>query len=428
MPSAGDLALAARDPGLPDLATVLDAEALTALVAATCAPAEVVGVRPVYVRYKPGTSCIVGCRIDGPAGAIDGYVQIARDPAKLEKSLARVAVAGDLGPGIAAIGGVGGVLHVYPNDAALPVLQRLGDDDERHRLWQRVLPDHEHLWTGALDRLSYKPQRRRVIRLHAPAGSVVIRFHGEADFEAVSGSAKRLNSRDDLRIAEWLRRSTRHHVTALEWLEGTPLLDILRGDAESAETSTRVGAALAALHGQTARLEVDHTPANRCSAVERAIESAVVLLPALETDLRSVFRYVCNGLAEHAVRCVLHGDLAPDQVLVDPTGIALLDLDRAGYGDPRQDLGSFVAALERLAEAGEVTQAVADRAADAALSGYEQASGLDVRSGLGAHVAAALALGLTDPFRTRSAAWPQRMAGLLARAVEYATERRTVAG
>ena len=356
---------------------------------------------------------------------IDGYVQVVSDPAKIAKALEREAVAGPLGPGIIGLEDIGSALYVYPNDAELPVLDRLTDDDQRRRLLERVLPNHEHLWDGTLERLSYKPERRRVVRLRGPSGSAVLRFHGAADFIAATGSAKRFQSHGDLCVATWLRSSTRHNITALEWIDGKRLGDVLATGEDPKAVGARVGAALAALHQQRPRL-VKHRPAKRGASLDRSAASALLLLPSLQSRLQPLLARVRAGFKPAFRRRALHGDLAPDQVVLREHGVALLDLDRAGFGDPRVDAGAFIAALERLAYSGGLEQTVVERSTEGLLSGYAEASGLDLRPGLGVFVAAGFILALSEPFRTRQPDWPAHMEAMLDRATDHVEHRAGV--
>jgi aminoglycoside phosphotransferase (APT) family kinase protein len=47
------------------------------------------------------------------------------------------------------------------------------------------------------------------------------------------------------------------------------------------------------------------------------------------------------------VYCTIHGDFKPDQLLVGEGKTWLVDLDRAGLGDPAVDVGNVTAALRK---------------------------------------------------------------------------------
>lgn len=52
--------------------------------------------------------------------------------------------------------------------------------------------------------------------------------------------------------------------------------------------------------------------------------------------------------------CVIHGDFKPDQLLVHAGKTSLVDLDRAGLGDPAVDVGNMTAALRKQAVVNEL--------------------------------------------------------------------------
>src|SRR5438093_582994 len=58
-----DTDLVRRDPALPGLALLLDPDAFAADLRQAVPGIEVEGGRITYVRYKPGTSCLVGYRL-----------------------------------------------------------------------------------------------------------------------------------------------------------------------------------------------------------------------------------------------------------------------------------------------------------------------------------------------------------------------------
>src|SRR4051794_3279027 len=58
-----DTDLVRRDSALPGLATLLDPDAFAAALCRAVPGLGVEGGRITYVRYKPGTSCLVGYRL-----------------------------------------------------------------------------------------------------------------------------------------------------------------------------------------------------------------------------------------------------------------------------------------------------------------------------------------------------------------------------
>ncbi|MGH8874310.1 MAG: hypothetical protein ACRDVM_03535, partial [Acidimicrobiia bacterium] len=242
MLAAPDLALARRDRNLPGLAGVLDADLVAQRLRAALPELEVVTAHPYYVRYKPGTNCLVGYLINTRGGERLGYAKSVGpggDP-KLEKMLALRAVplTGEA------------AFTMFPTDRELPALARLSHPDTRRRLLGKLLPDRADLTTGHLRVLRYKPERRCVAVVEGRDGpEVVIRVYDRHDFFDPAHLASGVFSSDGpLRVARRLGRSHRHRVLALEWLPGMPLDTALAGGEVDRAALRRVGEALRLLH------------------------------------------------------------------------------------------------------------------------------------------------------------------------------------
>jgi hypothetical protein len=64
-----DRALAARDPALPGLALLLDDAAVATALRERLPEARVRAARSTYIRYKPGTNCLVAFELDTAEGS-----------------------------------------------------------------------------------------------------------------------------------------------------------------------------------------------------------------------------------------------------------------------------------------------------------------------------------------------------------------------
>ena len=131
MLSPADLALVSRDPALPGLSVLLDDDAVSALVGAP--------VRRTYLRYKPGTSCVLGATAMLPDGLADIFVTAynAAGTVKADKVLAEA----PLGSVLAFDRTAGVVAARAAADRDLPLLGVLDNERRRRRLLERVLPD-----------------------------------------------------------------------------------------------------------------------------------------------------------------------------------------------------------------------------------------------------------------------------------------------
>jgi aminoglycoside phosphotransferase (APT) family kinase protein len=124
------------------------------------------------------------------------------------------------------------------------------------------------------------------------------------------------------------------------------------GDPRGAAGIAQAGAALAAVHtaGLTAgRERVIATEVKRFG--KRAARIAAVD-PALGAQLGELATALAVGLAQlpgwGAEISVIHGDCKPNQFLIGPAGVAILDFDHCGMADPANDVGTFLATLRQL--------------------------------------------------------------------------------
>src|SRR3990172_4956978 len=101
MLSPSDADLVRRDPALAGLATVLDAEALVAALRRSLPEACLGAAEITYLKYKPGTNCLVGYRLEVSGIAVEAYAKAYRldVESKLRKAREQTGVRGPLGSG-----------------------------------------------------------------------------------------------------------------------------------------------------------------------------------------------------------------------------------------------------------------------------------------------------------------------------------------
>ncbi len=88
--------------------------------------------------------------------------------------------------------------------------------------------------------------------------------------------------------------------------------------------------------------------------VDRLIESLLGLLPTIECEQRAV----------------LHGDLHLKNILCHNDGVYLIDLDNLNWGDPLQEIGSFVAMIINLSLVTDIPAELVDPTIKSFLVGY----------------------------------------------------------
>ncbi len=373
------------DRKLPALDAALDARHVGELLNGACAD---LGPFPeggtvTYVRYKPETSLVAGYRFGEPdsVAARLGYAKLvpeARLRQEVEK--AQAIASGRTGARIVVLDPYPLVFSVFPFDRSVRGLRLITEPGKMKRRASVfcVAPGDGLRISGKRSRLSllrYKPERRAVLdadlavvsdagpatrrRLHVKAygdGTAVRTFRVMRALES-AGPADSLP-----RFARALDIDSAQRVLFQEWVDGVRLSEV----EDPAGNALRAGQCLAALHD----LDVA-APELAGAAIARTPESAL----ARARDLSRFFERIAPGrVAVAAARLVrrleatlppaerpalIHGDFYDHQVLCHPSGPAFVDFDEAGPGDPRFDVGNFLAHATRR-DAAHGTEAVAD--------------------------------------------------------------------
>ena len=171
--SAAELALTRADRDLLALPRVLDTEALMKQLGNGSSTPFADKAAKRYIRYKPGTNCLVAYELEREGRATSVYakafsgdfdikydkaVQIENDAESMPKHLW-------IFPNEKLL------VRRFPNDGKLASLQRLADRESRRAFLQRLLPLRPEFWDSEYVELAYKPERRYVCRIQCPSGS-----------------------------------------------------------------------------------------------------------------------------------------------------------------------------------------------------------------------------------------------------------------
>ena len=400
MLTPADASVAARDPALPGLAVVLDADALSALL----------GARAVrrYVRYKPGTSCVVAARLDtGDDAVVTAYAEDDRRKAdKTSAGCPDAVLAHDAGRR---------VLAVQPSaDRDLPALAVLADSRRRGRLLRRLLPGG--LPGVEVSTLAYKPHRRWVGRADVSVHAVVLRAYPPLAATAAADNVRRLQ-RTAPRTPRLLGHDPGSGLVAVEHLPGHDLAQAVRLHRAGAEEVQAAGRALAALHASSVDGTATRPAPNDAGAVRAAAAHLAALCPdlgALAAELAEELVRRLDGLPD--LRRTVHGDFSLDQVVLDGSEVALIDLDRAGTGHPAGDLATAAAACAVASPADPHTPVLL-----AALhAGYGQVASLPDPRAVELLTAVALLRRAAEPFRAARPRWHEEAESLVRQAQDHA--------
>lgn len=387
-----------RDGALPQLATVLDPQAMRSILAARLwATAEPGGSYALAacdierVRYKPGRSCMVSYRLaleHRRSGERAAHLLTARayPIAQSSRRFAKTAGAsGDetasFGPSVMHIPGLGLIGWGFPRDRKIVNLGAFVDAD---RLAGAVLPPVVRGLWGAHARLErcratlvhYVPEQGCTVRAGltaanpgcTPATATVFGKtyahdpHDPHDPKHSRSSPEGpARAHDNLiHIARHLAMLAHRGVAALPtvppvvlhqperhalWtaaIEGVPLAEIRGPEARIGE----VGRAIAVLHG----VPIDPSRQLPLDPVER-LRAAVALIGAVRGDLverlARIERRLGDALGRDAASppVSLHGDLHAGNILAGEAGIGLVDFDAFAAGPAAFDVGGLLASL-----------------------------------------------------------------------------------
>ena len=423
MLSSADAALVARDRALPGLVTVLDPVAFARVLGDLSPRFAQATVAPTYVRYKPGTRCLVAYDVGVAGGRLHVHANAYASPRWAERVAADQPDLRRAGTIVAPDQAL--VISIFPEDAALRLLTRLWDPTARRQLLQKLIPDHQSLHAADIDTLAYNPGRRYVGQLRGDGALAVLKLYADDVFGRARAAAATPQLTERLQTPVCIGRSRRHRVVVLEWLPGARLSDRLAAAPLDRAHLRQVGAALAELHRQL-RYVAGGAPcvgATDMLATARSIS-------ALRADLGDRAQWLASTTARtvdaRAPVQLIHGDFHAGQVLVGADRVGILDLDRSSAGDPVSDVGNFVAHLEYAAIEGGLPATARDIAADDFLTGYEEATRASVRDRIRPHVAAGLLRLAPRPFRTRAPEWADRMSAILDRVEVQIQDRQGV--
>lgn len=353
-------ALVAGDPHLPALALVLDHEALSERVGA---PTQV-----RRLRYKPGTAVHAAITIEPDARwhLLAGY-----GPDSAAKAVKDRRTAHDRGQRTVA-DGVRWLIVEARADRHLPEAPL------------RILAPGPGV-------LAYNPRRRLVVG--GPDGAeprLVTKVHAAGSVPVDPRLVAALRAAG---VATPAARCTGHpQVGRTCWQPGRHVRPGNDGGAV-ADTLSALAAAPA-----------ESVPRWAASSLRERVDRALALVPTLRPRATEVTAMVATALARRLPELdrlppvLLHGDLSPDQVVIDNDRAWLLDLDDCAAGPQGWDQASWLAA--QVAEGSAVPVALPGPAPDPIL------------------LAAALALRAPEPFSRQRSGWAGRIDEMLAQAAQ----------
>lgn len=401
---------------LPGLTTVFDPPALAA-AASLHGLRLPLGCAPSYVRFKPGTSCLVGyASAESNQPPLFYATAFQRNSRKLLKANERRTVPSERGPGRIVLAAEATEVCVFPNDDHVQALIPLADPERRRKIIRHLLRDRKRADTIDARTIAYKPERRCVMRITAGDGStVLLKAYARGAFEPAYARARHFCSVPRIQgLQRLIGVDERRRLLAMEWLPGGSLMDLLQQPESAATCLKSAGALLADLHASPPDSLPSWTPWTAARELGETVEALAAVLPEESERAAELARRVLLAVAgESPDRVALHGDFDPRQVVVDGESVAFVDLDEAVVGPPGLDVGTFIARLHISAARQELGAEVAADAWAALLAGYATKRPAPCSRSIRAFTALAFLKIAHEPFRTCRREWPAEISAVL---------------
>jgi hypothetical protein len=427
MITPADQLLARSDTALPGLDCLLDTDWVShALEAELGLDAADLALRSTYIRYKRGTSCLVGFTGIHQHKRIDFYARLhcPDDQPKAAKPLASRLTESEFGPGALLLPDPCLVFLFFPNDHLMKPLQRLVDHQRRHKVLRDLLPRHSPASAAVLTPLRYKPERRFVGKVTTADGSAyLLKVHARGYRLDGPASVNHFHADGAVHLRRRLAVCPESGLALYPWIGGQPLT------LDTADQLAAIGSQLARLHSLNPCSPPTAELGSRPAALSLDVQVATAL--AALAAIAPAQLIPAGLLAQHILRCwhhqpsqardlccLIHGDFSADQVIVDAERFWFIDFDRAAHGHPVHDLGSFVARLhhDQITSSGSGSCPLA--ASQALIDGYLRTCPVEMEGLIRPSVALHLLKLAPEAFRLRDPHWPIRLEQVLSRAAQ----------
>lgn len=419
MLSAAESSLIRRDHSLTGLASALDRDALVPLLQNARSDLETLELTKSYIRYKPYTSCLVRYSARGPNGPEDLFVKVsnvesqtrlvkARDRSVALRSQLKVEKCLVFNPDKL-------ILRFFPHDTRLKQVRRLTDSRDRARMLSSILSIPAEKLTGDVQLLAYKPERRLVIRVR-PLGepSSLIKFYTPRGYmNSVRAAAALRCAGREMPLPNWTFSNESCSI-ASPWIPGTQYSQLVSLQAQYAGTTKKLGRRLAALHSTSLVIpSISSVPEETRVNLHELADFVSHLLPHLR-QRSQIFAvkldYALRQLPPE--RVLIHGNFHAEQVIVSAGEVQFIDFESVRFGHPAEDIGLFLAHLERDILENRVSALNVDSLRQYLLQGYAEKSG-HIPAFIDLFIVYGLFQLVHHPFRNCEPDWPQKMELLL---------------
>jgi aminoglycoside phosphotransferase (APT) family kinase protein len=364
------------DAVLPQLASVLDAQTMRGvfeqhLLFANMPPVSIAECEIERVKYRPGRNCIVAYKLAlrDATGVMEqrlcaGIFTPDEAVTRHEKALSHAIYSTPYFAPVTHIPALNMLLWAFPNErklTALPILIDAG------RLREELLPEVVRgRWgdgweiVNVVNTISnYFPEHSCCVNIKLTLNrassnanlnwEIIGKTHYDDGGEETARQMAALSRSTDADIA-YARPLGYQQPYRLLWQERVPGVTLhsllVTGQAGHALLA-RVARAVAALHGTQLACDRRVLLHNVMGKLISAQDAVISARPDCAASLRQVVARMLDsaGSLQPHFDGTWHGDLHSHNILVSPSKIYLVDVDRLAIGPPLADLGSFLAEL-----------------------------------------------------------------------------------
>ncbi|TWU06190.1 phosphotransferase [Stieleria varia] len=435
MLSSSNDQLVSREPALPGLAILLNAERFARLWAIEQSLPQRPAATMQYVRYKPGRRCIAvylmstdstEYQVVVTAFNRDGWHKHIHtfDGTTCDTNPHRDTDLTDAWISVA----------TFPRDRKIRLLEAFRHPDETRNFVRSFVNkqiDDDHFRVQCV---AYKPGRRAVFDVQTSSDHrYAVKVIESSEFEQARRPAEawehirwQLSDRR-VELPELIRADQKRRILVSRWLKGRNLAEQMSSVLQSeSDPYFRVGTALGELHRSEPAGLIKSRDTVLNSPYSRLASDVATLVPSLSKNARFFANEIEKRIAVHShLQTPIHGDFYAKQICVDDHSIGILDFDQSRYGSPLQDVGNFIAKVIWNSYRGDFTADQVAEIEDAFRQGYISRCGDLDEAAVELQVAAGLFKCMTHPFRSGMDNWHDHIANILELVSERFERHRT---
>ncbi len=351
-----------QDKKLPQLSAVLDAGLMKYVFEKVLIRLEVEECQIIQSRYKPERNCLISYRLqirDGITNERQEQILCARvfpageSLSRFTKAQKQTLVAPKFGNALTHLSDLEMVVWAFPNDRKLTGLPYISDVN---RLRAEILPaafgDNFQINSLSSEIIHYVAEHTCTVKVNLALtnvktskshtailyGKTYYKEEGAQTFQAMQELAKQVNITQPLAYQPEIKTLWQFGLQGKTLNEYSANDDFLAG---------KTAEAVAALHQAKVSCARQATLPDLLLKLETATKFFALNNPSEQQKLSVLVERLITQSSRLTARptALLHGDLHLKNFFVAGDKVVLIDLDNLAYGDPLQDVGSFIAGL-----------------------------------------------------------------------------------